>query len=74
MNDRVLGAAGLAASVAIFVYYTAWTLVAPFVDPSAAWFHALFPARRWAIAGPLALLAAALGFVAVFLFVAGKRR
>ena len=46
MVDRVLGAAGLSAAVAAYVYYTAWVVVTPFIDPDVVWFHRLFP-DRW---------------------------
>ncbi|KAL1519684.1 hypothetical protein AB1Y20_023194 [Prymnesium parvum] len=64
--DRVLGAVGFSAAVSIYVYYTAWVLLTPFVDPSVSWFHNLFPDRWWAIAVPTTLFVVALAFVATF--------
>lgn len=65
--DKAVGVLGLLLSVAIFVYYTTWVVVAPFVDESVFSFHRLFPDRYWAIAGPTALLIAAVVFVAAFI-------
>ena len=56
MKDRLLGVAGFAAAVVIYVYYTAWVIVTPFVDPKVEWFHNLFPDRFYALAIPTALL------------------
>eukprot|EP00966_Prymnesium_polylepis_P053988 1247982-Prymnesium_polylepis.1 len=44
--DRVIGAAGFSAAVAIYIYYTAWAVLTPFVDENVVWFHSLFP-DRW---------------------------
>ena len=33
LNDRLLGACGFALSLALYAYYTAWVIVAPFIDP-----------------------------------------
>ena len=70
--DQVLGAAGLSLSLLIFVYYTTWALVTPFVAAD-AWLHSLFPARWWATAGPTALLGVALAGAGTFLSLSGRR-
>ena len=74
-GDKVVGVFGLILAVTIFVYYTTWVLVVPFVDSSASSFHRFFPDRWWAIAGPIALLVGALTFVAMFIgYVSSKKR
>ena len=67
VNDRLLGAAGFALSLALYAYYTAWVIVAPFVDPQITWFHSLFPARWWAFALPTAALVLGLAIIATFI-------
>ena len=73
LNDRLLGATGFAVSLLIYVYYTAWVIVAPFVDPKITWFHGLFPARWWAFAIPAALLVLGLTIIATFVSVVSLR-
>ena len=67
MNDKLLGAVGFVASLVIYIYYTAWVIVTPFVDPKITWFHALFPDRWWAFAIPTALLVLGLTVIATFI-------
>ncbi|KAK4920392.1 hypothetical protein LTR28_010990 [Elasticomyces elasticus] len=45
----------LVAATAIFLYYTIWTLLMPFVDPSHP-SQSLFPPRVWAIRIPVILI------------------
>ena len=42
-SDQALGTIGFTAALFIWLYYTAWVILAPFVDPKVEWFHALFP-------------------------------
>ena len=65
-SHTVLGAVGFSASLLIYVYYTAWVILTPFVDPKITWFHALFPDRYWAFAIPTALLVLGLTVIASF--------
>ena len=74
MRHKLIGRAGLAASAIIFVYYTTWALVVPFVSSTHTGFHSLFPPRWLAIAGPLGLLCAALVFVAAFVTLVGRKK
>ena len=67
LNDRLLGAAGFTTALLIYVYYTAWVILTPFVDPKITWFHALFPARWWAFAIPTTLLVLGLTVIATFI-------
>ena len=64
--DRLIGGLGFAIAVLIYLYYTAWVIVGPFVDPRVEWFHSLFPRRWWAIALPTALLVLAVSIVGAF--------
>jgi len=47
MNDRILGGSMLLGAGAFFVYYTLWTIILPFFDPSSP-VHGWFPPREWA--------------------------
>lgn len=73
MNDKLLGAVGFVASLVIYIYYTAWVIVTPFVDPKITWFHALFPARWWAFAIPTLLLVLGLTVIATFIGVVSMK-
>ena len=59
--DQTYGLVGFSAAVAIYVYYTVWVVLTPFIDEEAAgWFHNLFPDRWCGIERDSALCAAAL--------------
>ncbi|KAK7475448.1 hypothetical protein BaRGS_00033329 [Batillaria attramentaria] len=51
-HDQAVGWAMVSLSSVIFVYYTVWVIVLPFVEPG-IFVHKLFPPRIVAIAGPL---------------------
>ncbi|KAI8814523.1 dolichol phosphate-mannose biosynthesis regulatory protein [Cladochytrium replicatum] len=55
LADRLVGGFFLFVSVLVFVYYSVWALLLPFVDVSSH-IHSLFPPRVWAIRAPLLLL------------------
>ncbi|KAI2789042.1 hypothetical protein POX_e07068 [Penicillium oxalicum] len=52
MLGQLVGSAMLLAATAIFLYYTAWTLLMPFVDPGHP-LHDLFPRAFGPFASPL---------------------
>ncbi|ODM24123.1 hypothetical protein SI65_01713 [Aspergillus cristatus] len=54
MLGPIVGSVMLLVATAIFLYYTAWTLLMPFVDPGHP-LHDLFPPRVWAIRIPVFL-------------------
>ncbi|EED17099.1 dolichol phosphate-mannose biosynthesis regulatory protein Dpm2, putative [Talaromyces stipitatus ATCC 10500] len=54
MLGPLVGSAMLLVATAIFLYYTAWTLLMPFVDQGHP-LHDLFPSRVWAIRIPVIL-------------------
>ncbi|RAH70779.1 dolichol phosphate-mannose biosynthesis regulatory protein [Aspergillus aculeatinus CBS 121060] len=54
MLGTIVGSAMLLVATAIFLYYTTWTLLMPFVDPGHP-LHDLFPPRVWAIRIPVFL-------------------
>ncbi|KAG2198070.1 hypothetical protein INT47_011905 [Mucor saturninus] len=63
--DKAVGAVASFATLGLFVYYSTWTLIMPFVDeghPS----HNYFPAWKYAVKIPL--LIAILLFTIVFTF------
>ena len=72
-SDQALGVIGFTAALFIWLYYTAWVILAPFVDPKVEWFHALFPDRYWAFAIPTTLLVVGLSCVGVFVGVVSLR-
>ncbi|EME49595.1 hypothetical protein DOTSEDRAFT_20030 [Dothistroma septosporum NZE10] len=53
--DRIVGLAMLILASTVFLYYTTWTLLMPFVD-SGHPIQTLFPPRVWAIRIPVILL------------------
>ncbi|KAL5604521.1 hypothetical protein BROUX41_002476 [Berkeleyomyces rouxiae] len=55
MLDKLIGLAMLVAASVVFLYYTLWTLVMPFVDDDHP-LHSLFPPRVWAIRIPVILI------------------
>ncbi|KAK4639544.1 Dolichol phosphate-mannose biosynthesis regulatory protein [Podospora pseudocomata] len=66
MLDKLTGLAMLAAASAVFLYYTIWTLLMPFVDSD----HPLqnfFPPRVWAIRLPVILVLLGSAVVGSFL-------
>ncbi|KEZ46893.1 hypothetical protein SAPIO_CDS0229 [Scedosporium apiospermum] len=55
MLDKLVGLAMLVAASVIFLYYTLWVLVMPFVDDDHV-LQTLFPPRVWAIRIPVILI------------------
>lgn len=55
MLDKLVGFAMLVAASVIFLYYTIWTLLMPFVDVDHP-LQNLFLPRKWAIRIPVILL------------------
>ncbi|KAI9724835.1 MAG: hypothetical protein M1812_000111 [Candelaria pacifica] len=66
MLDRLVGLAMLTVATAVFLYYTIWTLLMPFVDPGHA-LHDLFPPRVWAIRIPVIIILLGSAVVGSFL-------
>ncbi|KAL6241182.1 Dolichol phosphate-mannose biosynthesis regulatory protein [Rhinocladiella similis] len=66
MLDKLVGMAMLIAATTIFLYYTLWTLLMPFVDDDHP-LQALFPPRVWAIRIPVILTLLASAVVGTFL-------
>ncbi|KAL1971734.1 hypothetical protein VTN31DRAFT_1822 [Thermomyces dupontii] len=54
MLGPLVGSAMLLIATAVFLYYTAWTLLMPFVDDDHP-LHNFFPPRVWAIRIPVIL-------------------
>lgn len=66
MLEKLVGLAMLVVATVIFLYYTIWTLLMPFVDSDHP-LQSFFPARVWAIRIPVILLL--IGFAVVGSFV-----
>ncbi|KAF2234055.1 dolichol phosphate-mannose biosynthesis regulatory [Viridothelium virens] len=66
MLDRLVGLAMLAIACTVFLYYTIWTLLMPFVDDDHL-LHSFFPPRVWAIRIPVILILLGTAVVGSFL-------
>ncbi|VVT56442.1 uncharacterized protein SAPINGB_P005060 [Magnusiomyces paraingens] len=64
--DKLIGAAMIFVATAVFIYYTIWTFVLPFVDESSP-IQSLFLPREWAIRIPVVLLLTAVAGVGTFI-------
>ena len=62
-DSRTVGGAGVAVSAGVLVYYTAWVLIAPFIDGS----EVFFPPTVIAITIPTVLFTTAVLFVTGFI-------
>ncbi|KAL2134801.1 hypothetical protein VTI74DRAFT_10785 [Chaetomium olivicolor] len=68
MLDKLVGLAMLVAASVVFLYYTIWTLLMPFVDSDHP-LQAFFPPRVWAIRIPVILILLGSAVVGSFLSV-----
>ncbi|KAI9681444.1 MAG: hypothetical protein M1817_002728 [Caeruleum heppii] len=66
MLDKLLGLVMLIVATTVFLYYTIWTLLMPFVDPGHP-LHDFFPPRVWAIRIPVILILLGTAIVGSFL-------
>eukprot|EP00741_Cyanophora_paradoxa_P009623 tig00001542_g9321.t1 len=66
-SDAAVGVLLLVVAIVVWVYYTLWVLVTPFVAESHAYLLDYFPDRYYAVAVPAALLVVL--FTGVGLFV-----
>ncbi|KAL2213255.1 dolichol phosphate-mannose biosynthesis regulatory [Sarocladium strictum] len=66
MLDKLVGLAMLVAATVVFLYYTIWTLLMPFVDDDHP-LHSFFPPRVWAIRIPVILILVGSAVVGSFL-------
>ncbi|RMD39960.1 hypothetical protein DV735_g5184, partial [Chaetothyriales sp. CBS 134920] len=66
MLDKLIGMALLVVATTVFLYYTIWTLLIPFVDDDHP-LQSLFPPRVWAIRIPVILILLASTVVGSFL-------
>ncbi|KAH7328558.1 dolichol phosphate-mannose biosynthesis regulatory [Stachybotrys elegans] len=55
MLDKLVGLTMLVAASVVFLYYSIWTLLMPFVDDGHP-LHSFFPPRAWAIRIPVILV------------------
>ncbi|KAF8471796.1 dolichol phosphate-mannose biosynthesis regulatory protein Dpm2 [Kalaharituber pfeilii] len=76
MFDKLAGLAMLLVASFVFLYYSIWTLLMPFVDPGHP-LHDLFPPRVWAIRIPVIIILVGLAvvgsFVSVVMIRSGKK-
>jgi len=64
--DVAVGAALASSGVLIFVAYTFWAVVLPFV-PKESWLHGVLPPRKWALYLPMIALAGGVALIAAFI-------
>lgn len=64
-SDQLLGASLFSLSITVFVYYTLWVIVLPFVDTSHP-VQVYFLPRKYAIAIPTVLVIILITLVATF--------
>ncbi|CAG9319783.1 dpm2 [Blepharisma stoltei] len=55
MSSKAFGGALMLAGITIFVYYTFWLVVTPYLDTQ-SFIHNFYPPREWAMQGPKFLL------------------
>jgi len=65
-TDKALGSAMLFLAMAIFLYYTTWTIVLPFLDEPGP-IHRYFPSREWAVRIPAFILVVGLTGIGIFI-------
>ncbi|MCJ1309158.1 hypothetical protein MMC25_002813 [Agyrium rufum] len=68
MLDKLVGMAMLVVATTVFLYYTTWTLLMPFVDDDHP-LQSFFPPRVWAIRIPVILMLLGSAVVGSFLSV-----
>ncbi|KAI9858995.1 MAG: hypothetical protein M1824_003996 [Vezdaea acicularis] len=66
MLDKLIGLGMLLFASAVFLYYTVWTLLMPFVDNGHP-LHDFFPPRVWAIRIPVIVMLLGSAVVGSFL-------
>ncbi|KAI8364388.1 dolichol phosphate-mannose biosynthesis regulatory [Blakeslea trispora] len=64
-SDKIVGATACAAAVFIFVYYSTWTFIIPFLDESSTLHHFFLP-YEYAIYLPAAVLVAGISAISAF--------
>ncbi|KAH3794723.1 uncharacterized protein LOC127836958 [Dreissena polymorpha] len=67
-SERALGSGLLLATGVVFIYYTLWVIVLPFVDEDQVVIQNLFPDRSYALGIPL--LVGVIGLALIGCFVA----
>ncbi|ORX59737.1 hypothetical protein DM01DRAFT_1381269 [Hesseltinella vesiculosa] len=73
-TDKIVGAGAFFGAWIIFIYYTLWALVMPFVDETNPW-QAYFPAFEYAIRLPFATLVfGIIGIFGVFAYASSKQK
>ena len=60
VRDKVIGLILMVMGASIFLYYTTWVVILPFIPEEAIALHALFPAQTYATAIPATILTIAI--------------
>ncbi|KYR00134.1 dolichyl-phosphate mannosyltransferase 2 regulatory subunit [Tieghemostelium lacteum] len=66
LSDKCIGAVMLLFSIFVFVYYTIWVMVTPFIDRD-HWVQSYFLPREYGIIIPLVLLVLGITSIGTFL-------
>ncbi|TPX38375.1 hypothetical protein SmJEL517_g00195 [Synchytrium microbalum] len=72
VSDQLVGGLLLFVALFVFIYYTTWALIMPFVNPSHPT-QSLFLPREWAIRIPVAILLVALTLIFTFIHIVTTR-
>ncbi|XP_077987079.1 dolichol phosphate-mannose biosynthesis regulatory protein-like [Glandiceps talaboti] len=67
-TDRVVGLGMVGLSGLIFLYYTIWVIILPFVDEN-YFIHQYFLPRAYAVIIPIVAGVIALGFIGIFVII-----
>jgi len=65
VSDKALGGSMIFVALFVFVYYSAWALLLPFLDKTNS-VHDLFPPREWAVRLPAGIFVVGLAAVGSF--------
>lgn len=65
LSDKLIGSGMIFVALFVFIYYTVWAVLLPFLDKSNP-LHDLFPAREWAVRLPAFLFVVGLASVGLF--------
>ncbi|KAI9247216.1 dolichol phosphate-mannose biosynthesis regulatory [Sporodiniella umbellata] len=63
--DKIFGGCACIAAAFVFIYYTTWALITPFLEESNA-LLSYFPPHHWAIYLPASILFLALSLITLF--------
>lgn len=66
LDDEQVGIGMLLVATTVFIYYSVWVFLVPFLDESHP-LQSLFPAREWAVRIPALLLIGGVALIGTFI-------